>query len=81
MMASLSQSQLWGLSLFCHRIFKEWVNLSKRGGKYGVFRRLAGLIQGVSRGQSWREIPMSSPASPRKTPSFPTLLLIFTFGF
>ena len=59
----------------------EWVNLSKRGGKDGVFRGLAGLHWGISRGQSPREIPRSSPASPRKTPSFPTLLLRFTFYF
>ena len=60
---------------------EQWVNLSKRGGMDGVFRGLAGLLRGISRGQSPREIPRSSPASPRKTPSFPTLLLRFTFYF
>ena len=29
---------------------QEWVNLSKRGGKDGVFQGLAGLLQGISRG-------------------------------
>ena len=59
----------------------DWVNLSKIGGKGAVFRGLAGLLQGISQGQSTREILRSSPASPRKTPSFPTLLLRFTFYF
>ena len=58
-----------------------WVNLSKRGGKDGIFWGLAGLLWGISRRRSPREIPRSSPASPRKTPSFPTLLLRFTFYF
>ena len=35
----------------------EWVNPSKRGGMDGVFRGLAGLLWGISRGQSPREIP------------------------
>ena len=56
----------------------EWVNLSKRGGKDGVFRGLVGLLRGISQGQSPREIPRSSPASPRKTPSIPPLLLGLT---
>ena len=37
---------------------REWVNLSKRGGKDGIFQGLAGLLRGISR---------SSPASQRKT--------------
>ena len=44
-----------------------WVNLSKRGGKNGVFQGLAGLLRGISRERSLREIPRSSLASPRKT--------------
>ena len=35
--------------LYFH-IIKEWVNLSKRGGKDGVFRALAGPLRGISRG-------------------------------
>ena len=66
---------------FAHWFGEDWVNLSKRGGKDGVFRGLAGLLRGISQGRSPREIPKSSPASPRKTPSFPTLLLRFTFYF
>ena len=61
--------------------YKDWVVLSKRGGKDRVFRGLTGLLQGISWGQSPEEIPRSSPASPRKTLSFPTLLLRFTFYF
>ena len=64
-----------------HTMAVYWVNLSKRGGKDGVFQGLAGLLRGISRGRSLREIPRSSPASPRKTPSCPTLLLRFTFYF
>ena len=44
----------------------DWVNLSKRGGNDGVFLGLvglAGLLRRISRGQSLREIPRSSPAS------------------
>ena len=51
-----------------------WVNLSKRWG-------LAWLLQKISWGQNPREIPMSKPASLRKTLSFPTLLLIFTLYY
>ena len=58
-----------------------WVNLSKRGGKDGVLRGLAGLLQGISRGRILSEIPWSSPDSPRKTLSFPTLLLRFILYF
>ena len=66
-------------------VFREWVNLSKRGGKDGVFQGLAGLLRGISRGRSPREIPRSSPASPRKTLSFLTLFsqiyILFLIGF
>ena len=41
----------------------------------GFFKGLAGLLQGISQGRSLREIPRINSASPRKTPSFPTLLL------
>ena len=58
-----------------------WVNLSKRVGKDGIFQGLAGLLRGISRGQRPRERPRSSAASQRKTPSFVTLLLRFTFYF
>ena len=47
----------------------------------GVFQGLAGLLRGIFRGRSPREIPRSSAASPRKAPSFPTHLLRFTFYF
>ena len=40
-----------------------------------VFQGLAGLVRGISRGQNTREIPRSSPASSKKTPSLQTLLL------
>ena len=63
-----------------HSIISYWVNPTKRGGMDGVFRELAGLLRGISRGRSPREIPRSSPASPRKIPSIPTLLLRFTFS-
>ena len=33
----------------------EWVNLSKKGGKGGVFQGLAGLLQGVPKGKAARE--------------------------
>ena len=38
---------------------QEWVNPSKRGGMNGVFQGLAGLLRGISRGRSPREIPRS----------------------
>ena len=34
----------------------DWVNLSKRVGKDGVFQGLAGLLRWISRGRSPREI-------------------------
>ena len=57
----------------------EWVNPSKRGGMDGVFRGLARLLRGISLGLRTREIPQSSPVSPRKTISISTLLIGFTF--
>ena len=44
----------------------------------GVFLGLAGLLLGISLGLLPREISGSSPASPRKTPSIPPLLLGLT---
>ena len=64
-----------------HWYCRYWVHPSKIGGSDGFFRGLAGLIRGISQGQSPREILRNSLASPRKTASFPTLLLIFTFQF
>ena len=64
----------------CSRIrSRDWVNPSTKGVMDRVFRRLAGLLRGNSRGRSQRDIPRSSPASPRKNPSTLTLLLGFTF--
>ena len=57
---------------------KQNVNMSKRVGKDGVFLGLAGLILRISLGLCPREIPRSLPASPRKTPSVPPLLLGLT---
>ena len=76
-------SQCPAYQLHFHQCIKQkyWVNLSERGGKDGVFQGLAGLLRGISRCRSPREFPKSSPASLRKTPSFPTLLLGFTFYF
>ena len=34
-----------------------WVNPRKKGGMDGVFRGLAGLLRGIFRGRSPREIP------------------------
>ena len=70
-------NHLWFLDSI--RLNPYWVNPSKRWGMDGVFRGLAGLLRGISQGQSQREILRSSPASPRKTSSIPTLLLGFTF--
>ena len=65
---------------------RDWVNLSKRGRNDRVFLRLAGQPQGISQGQSLREIPRSSPASPRKTlpvlpDSFSRIYILFPIGF
>ena len=54
-----------------------WVDPNKRAGIDRVFRGLAGLLWGISPGQSPREIPKKGPSSPRKT----TCLLWFTFYF
>ena len=43
-----------------------------------VFLGLAGLLLGIYLGLCPQEIPLSSPASPRKTPSIPPLLLGLT---
>ena len=43
-----------------------------------VFLELSGLLRGLSQGQSPWEIPLSSPASPRKILSIPPLLLGLT---
>ena len=51
--------------------FKLNVNPSKRGG-------MAGLLLGISLWLRPLEIPQTSPASPRKTPSIPPLLLGLT---
>ena len=58
--------------------WKQNVNLSKSVGKDRVFLGLAGLLLGISLGLRPREIPRSSLASPRKTPSFRPLLLRLT---
>ena len=44
----------------------------------GIFLGLARLLLRISLGNRPQEIPQSSPASPRKTPSFPPLLLRLT---
>ena len=44
----------------------------------GFFLGLAGLLLEISLGLHLREIPRSSPASPRITPSIPPLLLGLT---
>ena len=44
----------------------------------GVFLGLAGMLLGISLGLRPWEIPRSSPASPRKIPSIPPLLLGLT---
>ena len=43
----------------------DWVNPSKRGGMDGVFRQLAWLLQGISRGQSPREISLITDPPPK----------------
>ena len=47
-------------------LYGHWVNPSKKGGINNVFQGLAGQVQGFT---------------PRKTPSFPTLLIRFTLYF
>ena len=61
----------------------DWVNPSKRGGMDGVFGGLTGLLRGISQGQTLREIPRSSPASPRKAghcDSFTWIYILFKIG-
>ena len=58
--------------------FEYNVNPSKRVWMDGVFLGLAGLLLWISLGLCPSEIPWSSPVSPRKTPSFPPLLLRLT---
>ena len=58
--------------------FTQIYILFLRVGKDGVFLGLAGLLLGISLGLRPWEIPPSSPACPRKTPSFPPLLLRLT---
>ena len=57
---------------------KQNKNLSKRVGKDRVFLGLVGLLPRISLWLRPQEIPRSRPASPRKTPSFPPLLLRLT---
>ena len=57
--------------------FTYRVILSKIGRMNNVLQGLAGLLQGISRGQSLREILRSSPAIQWKTPSYQILLNIF----
>ena len=57
---------------------KKNVYPSKRVRMDGVFLRLAGLLHEISPWLCLQDIPQSSPASPQKTPSIPSLLLGFT---
>ena len=57
-----------------------WVNLSKRGGKDRDFQ----ADRTAPRDFPWAKPkgnPEEQPCQPKKTPSFPTLLLRFTFYF
>ena len=54
--------------------YAYWDNLSKRGGTDGVFSMAGRAAPRTSQ----RQIPKNSPASQRKTLSFPMLLLRFT---
>ena len=58
--------------------FKYNVNPSKRVGMDWAFLVLAGVLFGISLGLRPREIPMSCPVIPWKTPSIPPLLLGLT---
>ena len=57
---------------------KENVNMSKSARRDVVFLKLGGLLLGISLRLCPWEIPRRSPVSPRKTPSFPPLLLKLT---
>ena len=61
----------------------EWVNLSKREEKDGVFQGLAGLLQGISQGRSPSEIPRSSlPARGNVLPDYFTqIYILYPRGF
>ena len=54
----------------------DWVNLSKGGGNDRVFPGLAGLLQGIFRGQSPRGNP--NPVLPD---SFTQIYILFLIGF
>ena len=69
------------LSPLDNKHYCYWVNLRKRGGNDTVFQSLAGLLQGIFRGRSPKEIQRSSSASSRKILSLFTLLIRFTFYF
>ena len=56
---------------------KEWVNLSKRGGKGEVFQGLAGLLRGISRGQSL----METEGNPVLPDSFTQIYILFLIDF
>ena len=77
MMVSLNWLAYWP-QYFEKPCWKSNGNLSIRVGKDGLFLGLTGLLHGISLGICPREIPWNSPASLRKTPSFPPLLLRLT---
>ena len=53
-------------------------NLSKRGGKDGLFQGLAGLLRGISRG---REQPCQPEENPVLPDSFTQIYILFLIGF
>ena len=54
----------------------NWVNLSKRGGKDGVFQGLAGLLRGISRGAA-----LPARESPILPDSFTKIYILFSTCF
>ena len=62
----------------------EWVNLSKRGWKDGVFRGLVGLLRGISRANPEGN-PEEQPGQPEENPvlpdSFTQIYILFLIGF
>ena len=54
--APIRQTKVGSIVLLTTQLFKDWVNLSKIVGKDRVFRRLAELLRGISRGRSPKEI-------------------------